>query len=148
MVATKNEENKIAKDSKMENKTYIEAVGRRKTATARVRITESAKNAFIVNDKSLEDYFKVKGVSEVASEAVTKSKTPADFSVWAKIKGGGVSSQAEALRLGIARALIIYDKELRKKIKGLGFLKRDPRAKERRKFGLKKARKAPQWSKR
>ncbi|KKR47486.1 MAG: 30S ribosomal protein S9 [Parcubacteria group bacterium GW2011_GWA1_40_21] len=148
MVATKNEENKIAKDSKMENKTYIEAVGRRKTATARVRITESAKNAFIVNDKSLEDYFKVKELSEIASEALTKSKTPTHFSVSAKIKGGGVSSQAEALRLGIARALIIYDKELRKKIKGLGFLKRDPRAKERRKFGLKKARKAPQWSKR
>lgn len=149
MTPIKNEDNKIAKDLKMEkNTTYIEAIGRRKTASARVRITESAKNTFNVNDKSLEDYFKVKELSEIASESLTKSKTPARFSISAKIKGGGVSSQAEALRLGIARALIIYDKELRKKIKGLGFLKRDPRAKERRKFGLKKARKSPQWSKR
>ena len=145
----KNEDNKMTKDIKMEkNKTYIETVGRRKTASARVRITESAKNTFSVNGKSLEDYFKVKELSEIASESLLKSKTPSHFSVSAKIKGGGVSSQAEALRLGIARALVIYDKELRKKIKGLGFLKRDPRAKERRKFGLKKARKAPQWSKR
>ena len=148
MATIQKEENKIVKDSKMENKTYIEAIGRRKTATARVRITESAKNTFNVNDKSLEDYFKVKELSEIASESLLKSKTPAHFSISAKIKGGGVSSQAEALRLGIARALVVYDKELRKKIKGLGFLKRDPRAKERRKFGLKKARKAPQWSKR
>lgn len=149
MTPIKNEDNKIAKDLKMgKNTTYIEAIGRRKTASARVRITESAKNTFNVNDKSLEDYFKVKELLEIASEALTKSKTPARFSVSVKIKGGGVSSQAEALRLGIARALIIHDKELRKKIKGLGFLKRDPRAKERRKFGLKKARKAPQWSKR
>lgn len=149
MPSIKNENNKMEKDIKMEkNKTYIEAIGRRKTASARVRITESAKNTFSVNDKSLEDYFKVKELSEIASEALLKSKTPAHFSISAKIKGGGVSSQAEALRLGIARALIIHDKELRKKIKGLGFLKRDPRAKERRKFGLKKARKAPQWSKR
>jgi len=148
MTPIKHEGNKIAKDLKMENKTYIEAIGRRKTASARVRITESAKNTFNVNDKSLEDYFKVKELSEIASESLLKSKTPAHFSISAKIKGGGVSSQAEALRLGIARALVAYDKELRKKIKGLGFLKRDPRAKERRKFGLKKARKAPQWSKR
>ena len=148
MPSINSNDNKITKDPKMENKKYIEAVGRRKTASARVRITESAKNAFVVNDKSLEEYFKVRELSEIASEALLKSKTPAHFSISAKIKGGGVSSQAEALRLGIARALIIYDKELRKKIKGLGFLKRDPRAKERRKFGLKKARKAPQWSKR
>lgn len=149
MPPIKNKDDKTMKDSKIEkNKSYIEAIGRRKTASARVRITESAKNAFNVNGKSLEDYFKVKELLEIAGEALLKSKTPAHFSVSAKIKGGGVSSQAEALRLGIARALVIYDKELRKKIKGLGFLKRDPRAKERRKFGLKKARKAPQWSKR
>src|SRR3989344_4028013 len=149
MILIKNEDNKMTKDLKIEkNKTYIETIGRRKTSSARVRITESVKNTFNVNDKSLEDYFKVKELSDIASEALLKSKTTAHFNVSAKIKGGGVSSQAEALRLGIVRALVIYDKELRKKMKGLGFLKRDPRAKERRKFGLKKARKAPQWSKR
>lgn len=136
-------------DNKMDkNNAYIETVGRRKTATARVRITESAKNNFVVNDKSLKDYFKVNELVEIASEALAKSKTPARFDVSVKVKGGGVSSQSEAVRHGIARALVLYDKELRKKIKGLGFLKRDPRAKERRKFGLKKARKSPQWSKR
>ena len=142
-------DNKIVKDSKMEKgKNYIEAVGRRKTATARVRITESAKNNFQVNDKSLKDYFKVNEFVEKASEALAKSKTPVHFDVSIKVKGGGVSAQAEAVRHGISRALVSYDKELRKRIKGLGFLKRDPRAKERRKFGLKKARKSPQWSKR
>ena len=79
---------------------------------------------------------------------ISKSKIPDKFKVTALIKGGGTSGQAEALRHGIARALLIYDIELRKKIKKLGFLKRDPRVKERRKFGLKKARKSSQWSKR
>ncbi|MEK7150345.1 MAG: 30S ribosomal protein S9 [Patescibacteria group bacterium] len=150
MVTIKNEENTIIeKEHKADkNKRYIEAVGRRKTATARVRITESSKNSFVVNDKSLQDYFKVNELVGIASECLAKSKVGAHFSVSAKIKGGGVNSQAEAMRLGIARALIVHDIELRKKIKSLGFLKRDPRAKERRKFGLKKARKAPQWSKR
>ncbi len=70
------------------------------------------------------------------------------FSITVRLNGGGISSQAQALSHGIARALIIYDKELRGKVKKAKLLKRDPRAKERRKFGLKKARKAPQWSKR
>ncbi len=135
-------------DNKMEKGKYIETVGRRKTATARVRITESAKNNFSVNDQSLKDYFKVNEFIEIASEALAKSKVSAHFDVSVKVKGGGVNGQAEAVRHGIARALVLYDQELRKKIKGLGFLKRDPRAKERRKFGLKKARKSPQWSKR
>lgn len=149
MVTIKNEENTINKEAVLnEGKVYIEAIGRRKTATARVRITESAKNGFVVNDKSLQDYFKVNELVEIASECLIKSKTGTHFNVSAKIKGGGVNSQAEAMRLGIARALIIFDSELRKKVKSLGFLKRDPRAKERRKFGLKKARKSPQWSKR
>lgn len=148
-MSIKNEDNKTEKNLKIgKSKSYTEAVGRRKTATARIRITESLKNSFQVNDKSLQDYFKVNQLIETASEALAKSKIPAHFSVSAKIKGGGVSSQAEAMRHGISRALVLYDKELRKKIKSLGFLKRDPRAKERRKFGLKKARKAPQWSKR
>ncbi|MCC7004755.1 30S ribosomal protein S9, partial [Candidatus Nomurabacteria bacterium] len=75
-------------------------------------------------------------------------KSAHKFSVSAKVNGGGTNSQAEAVRHGISRALISYDITLRKELKSIGFLKRDPRAKERRKFGLKKARKAPQWSKR
>ena len=83
-----------------------------------------------------------------ASEAITNAKAAEKFNVTAKLVGGGISAQSEALRHGIARALLVYDIQLRSKLKKQGFLKRDPRAKERRKFGLKKARKSPQWSKR
>lgn len=128
---------------------YIEAVGRRKTSIARVRATPSAKNSFEINDgKSIDDYFKTETQRIIAMEAISTLKTPINFSITAKLIGGGVNSQAEALRHAIARILIKYDAELRKDLKKLGFLERDQRAKERRKFGLKKARKAPQWSKR
>jgi small subunit ribosomal protein S9 len=127
---------------------YIETVGRRKTSVARVRITPSTKNTITVNDKEIAVYFPTRELQTIVTDAVSKSKITSKFKVTAVIKGGGVNSQAEALRHGIARALVEFDAELRKKLKKLGYLKRDPRSKERRKFGLKKARKAPQWSKR
>lgn len=128
---------------------YIEAVGRRKTSIARVRATPASKNSFDINGgKTIEQYFKTERQRIIAGEALTKIKLPTSFSITTKISGGGFNSQAESLRLGIARILIKKDPELRKELKKLGFLKRDQRAKERRKFGLKKARKAPQWSKR
>ncbi|NQV88380.1 MAG: 30S ribosomal protein S9 [Parcubacteria group bacterium] len=127
---------------------YIEAVGRRKTSVARVRITEASKNSITVNDREFKNYFPTKELQNTVNEPISKLKIGIKFSITVKLDGGGISSQSEALRLGISRALIIYDIEYRKKLKQLGFLKRDPRAKERRKFGLKKARKAPQWSKR
>lgn len=125
---------------------YIEAVGRRKTAIARVRLTPAAKISITVNDREFENYFPVaqmrSDIMAVFADALEK------FSVTAHLNGGGVSSQADALRHGLARALEKSDSHLRPKLKAKGFLKRDPRAKERRKFGLKKARKAPKWSKR
>ena len=131
-----------------EKKIYIEAVGRRKTATARVRMTPSKDRAVVVNEKSLEAYFKSKalvavvlGVFEVGTDIPT-------VAISAKVRGGGISAQAGAVRLGIARALIADVPMRRIPLKQKGFLKRDPRAKERRKFGLKKARKRAQWSKR
>jgi len=130
-------------------KQYIEAVGRRKTATARVRLTESTKGSlFTINDKILSDYFATNELQKTVQDPFSKSKVTTKFDVTAKVLGGGSHSQAEAIRHGIARALTEFDEELRGKLKKLGFLKRDPRTKERRKFGLKKARKAPQWSKR
>jgi len=129
-------------------KTYIETVGRRKTSSARVRITEAAKNSVTVNDKDVNEYFKTENLQKIAVEALAVSKTPGKFKITVKVIGGGTNSQAEAVRLGISRALIVDDILLRGTLKKAGFLKRDPRAKERRKFGLKKARKAPQWSKR
>ncbi len=127
---------------------YIEAVGRRKTATARVRMTPATKMSYSINGKDLNTYFPTAALQDVATEAIGKSKIAAKFKVTVVVKGGGISGQADAVRHGISRVLIEYDAELRKRLKKLGFLKRDPRAKERRKFGLKKARKAPQWSKR
>ncbi len=127
---------------------YIEAIGRRKTSSARVRITEATKFAASVNTKSFEDYFQTQELQAILTDPFKKIEIDQKFSVTVRVTGGGIHSQAEAVRHGIARALVKYDEENRKKVKKLGFLKRDPRMKERRKFGLKKARKAPQWSKR
>ena len=136
----------------MEQKTtkekYIEAVGRRKTSTARVRIYESAKSSFTVNGIDAKDYFKTDEQRNLIIDPITKGKPGSKWTVEVKVTGGGIHSQSEAVRHGLTRALVDFDIELRPKLKTLGFLKRDPRAKERRKFGLKKARKAPQWSKR
>jgi small subunit ribosomal protein S9 len=132
---------------KEENK-YIEAVGRRKTSVARVRITEAGKNSMTINDREAADYFPTQELQIIAKDPLQTSKVVAKFKISAVIAGGGIHSQAEALRHGISRALVLYDSLLRKKLKQASFLMRDPRAKERRKFGLKKARKAPQWSKR
>ena len=125
---------------------YIEAVGRRKTSVARVRITPEKEISFEVNGKPLAEYFPVLELQNEVMAAVQSSS--ASYRVTVKVAGGGISSQAGAIKLGIARALVKGDTELRKPLKAKGMLKRDPRAKERRKFGLKKARKAPQWSKR
>lgn len=135
----------------MEKKTtlkYIEAIGRRKTATARVRLTPASKNSYEVNGKELAVYFPTRKLQDTVTSAITDSKTAEKFTVTVVTKGGGVEGQAVAVRHGIARALNEIDSELRPVLKKAGYLKRDPRAKERRKFGLKKARKAPQWSKR
>lgn len=127
---------------------YYEAVGRRKTATARVRLYPQAKNSYEVNGKALETYFPVQEMQATVMEAIANAKPAEKFFVSVKVSGGGLSAQSEALRHGIARAIIKYDTQLRGTVKKLGYLKRDARAKERRKFGLKKARKSPQWSKR
>lgn len=127
---------------------YIEGIGRRKNAVARVRITPSDKTVFTINDKKLDEYFKTDIQKVTAQEALNKHEVAQKFTVTAKIQGGGLSSQAESVRLGLSRALVKLDAEIRKDLKKLGFLKRDPRSKERRHFGLRKARKAPQWSKR
>ena len=134
-------------ETKTENK-YIETVGRRKTAIARVRLTPSAKSSFLISEKSLEAYFPVAEQRAIVMAALTEVKLPQKFTVTALVKGSGTNSQAEAIRHALARALITFDLTLRSGLKKVGYLKRDPRAKERRKFGLKKARKAPQWSKR
>lgn len=127
---------------------YIETIGRRKTATARVRMTPASKTAFSVNGKSLLDYFKQSEYVRVAKQALEEIKDGKDYTVTVVVKGGGMHAQAEAIRHGISRGIVEEDETRKAELRKLGFIKRDPRAKERRKFGLKKARKSPQWSKR
>ena len=127
---------------------YIEAVGRRKTSTARVRITPASKSEVTVNGKGVNDYFPTDTFRSHVTEPLDTEGLEQKFTITVLVKGGGISSQSEAVRHGIARALTKFEETLRKPLKQAGFLKRDPRMKERRKFGLKKARKSPQWSKR
>lgn len=132
---------------KTKNK-YIEAVGRRKTATARVRLVEAAKTKVTVNGKPVNEYFKTSVLIATTTEPITKGEVPGGYEINAVVEGSGQSSQAEAIRHGVARALTKMDPELRSPLKKLGFLKRDQRRKERKKPGLVKARKRPAWSKR
>jgi len=121
--------------------------GRRKEAVARVRLVPGTGN-FEVNGRALEDYFPSRVHRMIATAPLRIVGRDKDFDVTARLDGGGASGQAGAVRLGVARALIELDPSLRGQLKGDGFLTRDAREKERRKYGLKKARKAPQYSKR
>ncbi len=127
---------------------YVEAVGRRKTAIARVRATESTKPTYVVNGKNVEEYFVTAGLRDIALSPLSVEGMVGKYSVSAKVSGGGIHAQAEAIRHGLSRILVKEDAEQKKELKKLGFLKRDSRKKERKHFGLKKARKASQWSKR
>lgn len=123
------------------------STGRRKEAVARVRLVPGS-GEFTINDRPLDEYFPTRVHRMVAQSPLRSIGRDKDYDVVATITGGGVNGQAGALRLGIARALVDLDPELRTQLKTDGFLTRDAREKERRKYGLKKARKAPQYSKR
>lgn len=131
-----------------DNKKFIYALGRRKTATARVALYESGKGEIIVNDKNFRDYFPYYFWQENLELPFQTIGMTGKFDVTIKVVGGGMLSQSEACRLGIARALIKNDENYRKILRTVGYLTRDPRAKERKKPGLKRARRAPQWAKR
>lgn len=140
------ESTKSTKEKTMTDR-YVEAVGRRKTSVARVRITPHTKSSVFINEKDVLDYFPTEELQRIAVKPLQAGKF-GHFKITVKLSGGGTHSQAEALSHGIARALVKNEETLRKELKKEGFLKRDPRAKERRKPGLKKARKRPKWSKR
>jgi small subunit ribosomal protein S9 len=125
----------------------VQATGRRKRAVARVRIREG-NGAITINKRPLEDYFPNPTHRMILTEPLKVSETDERYDIDATIHGGGITGQAGALRLGIARGLIALDTELRAPLKRAGFLTRDAREKESKKYGLKKARKAPQYSKR
>lgn len=121
--------------------------GRRKNAIARVRLVPG-EGRVLVNDRPLDAYFGQKILEMLVRQPLEATDMAGRFDVLAKVEGGGIAGQAGAIRMGIARALLQADGELRPVLKRNGFLTRDPRMKERRKYGLKKARKAPQFSKR
>lgn len=127
---------------------YYEGVGRRKEATARVRIYPGGEGNIVVNDRSLGDYFcRMMDIAHL-KEPLEATDTDDRFDISVLVKGGGIKGQAGAIQLGIARALIEVDPELRPPLRQGGYLTRDARVKERKKPGLKKARKAPQYTKR
>lgn len=128
---------------------YIEGIGRRKTAVARVRIYPRAKEkSIIIKDKDFKDYFPLLEQRQKVLAPLEKLSLEGKFKVSVKVRGGSLQAQAEAVRLGLARALVKYKEDLKPILRQLGFLTRDPRMKERKKPGLKKARRAPQWQKR
>jgi small subunit ribosomal protein S9 len=125
----------------------VQTVGRRKQAIVRVRLMPGT-GKFTLNGRSLEEYFPNKVHQQLIREPLVTVEKPESFDIFANLKGGGITGQAGALRLAIARALIDVEIDDRPALKKAGFLTRDPRVKERKKYGLKKARKAPQYSKR
>ena len=127
---------------------YTTAVGRRKTATARVKLAPAGKMTVTVNGKPADEFFKTKERQMKTREVFHIEGVGETYEVTAHVEGGGVTAQAEAIRMAIARALEKRDATLRKPLKALGYLKRDPRSVERKKPGLLKARKRPSWSKR
>lgn len=133
---------------------YYEAVGRRKRAIARVRLFTSGpgesinKGNLLINNKPYKEYFSILALQKTIEEPFTRLKSINRFRGVVKVKGGGSRGQAEAVRHGIARALVLFDDNFRKRLKKSGYLTRDPRKIERKKFGLRKARRASQWRKR
>lgn len=135
-------------EKKVSTKEYYRAIGRRKTATAVVKLLKASKTSYDINGKALEVYFPTPELKKIVTGAFETATPSEKFEVVVTTKGGGSHAQAEAVRHGISRALVLFDAELRTTLKKAKMLKRDPRQVERKKFGLKKARKSPQWSKR
>ena len=127
---------------------YFETMGRRKTASARMRLFTKGDKKFIVNGKEYKNYFPTLDLQKIVLSSLDKMNLLDKFTIEAKVKGGGIFAQAEAIRHGIARALVEINPNFRKRLKKVGYLTRDSRMRERKKFGLKRARKSPQWAKR
>ncbi|MEE1198030.1 MAG: 30S ribosomal protein S9 [Acutalibacteraceae bacterium] len=130
-----------------EGKPYFYGTGRRKSSVARVRVYNGT-GKITINDRDIDDYFGLETLKLIVRQPLALTGTTDKFDIVCRVNGGGVTGQAGAIRHGVARALLQYDAELRAELKKAGFLTRDPRMKERKKYGLKGARRAPQFSKR
>ena len=130
-----------------ETRPFFAGTGRRKTSVARVRLYNGTGN-ITVNGREINDYFGLDTLKYIVNQPLELTNTTGKFDVVVNVQGGGIAGQAGAIRHGISRALLLYDENLRPELKKAGFLTRDPRMKERKKYGLKAARRAPQFSKR
>ena len=130
-----------------ETKPYFCGTGRRKNSVARVRVYAGT-GKITINDRDIDDYFGLETLKLIVRQPLTLNELEGKFDIVVRVNGGGVSGQAGAIRHGLSRALLVYDEALRPALKKAGFLTRDPRMKERKKYGLKAARRAPQFSKR
>jgi len=129
-------------------KPYLYGTGRRKSSVARVHVYPNGTGAITINGRDIEEYFGLDTLKMIVRQPLVATATEGKVDIVATVKGGGVSGQAGALRHGVARALLLADGDYRAILKKAGFLTRDPRMKERKKYGLKAARRAPQFSKR
>ncbi len=141
------EKQPIVLSTPIKKERYFEAIGRRKTAVARVRLY-TKKTEIEINNKTLQGYFPLPRLQLKITSPLEKMKISDKLGAVIRVKGGGINAQAEAIRLGIARALLKFNLDFKKRLRRLGYLTRDPRMVERKKYGLKKARRAPQWGKR
>ena len=130
-----------------ETKPYFYGTGRRKNSVARVRVYNGT-GKITINDRDIDDYFGLETLKLIVRQPLAVAGGEGKFDIVGRVAGGGVSGQAGAIRHGLSRALLVYDENLRGELKKAGFLTRDPRMKERKKYGLKAARRAPQFSKR
>ncbi len=130
-----------------DSKPYFYGTGRRKSSVARVRVYNGT-GKITINDRDIDEYFGLETLKLIVRQPLAVTKTNGKFDIVCRVGGGGVTGQAGAIRHGLSRALLQYDAELRPILKKAGFLTRDPRMKERKKYGLKAARRAPQFSKR
>jgi small subunit ribosomal protein S9 len=130
-----------------DTKTYFYGTGRRKQSVARVRLYPGS-GAITINERDIDDYFGLETLKLIVRQPLELTETTSRFDIVIRVNGGGVTGQAGAIRHGISRALLVYNEETRPALKKAGFLTRDPRMKERKKYGLKAARRAPQFSKR
>ena len=130
-----------------DSKPYFYGTGRRKSSVARVRVYNGT-GKITINDRDIDEYFGLETLKLIVRQPLAATKTNRKFDIVCRVGGGGVTGQAGAIRHGLSRALLQYDAELRPILKKAGFLTRDPRMKERKKYGLKGARRAPQFSKR
>ncbi|MEF8847240.1 MAG: 30S ribosomal protein S9 [Candidatus Paceibacterota bacterium] len=142
------EQEKGEETNEREEKEYYEGVGRRKTSTAVVRLYTKGASKIMINDEPYEEYFPNLEMQETVTDALEEMNTEDKFKVSVMVEGGGLHSQAEAVRHGMARALVDLNPSFKKRLKRVGYLTRDPRMKERKKPGKRGARRSPQWQKR